>query len=73
MSKHDNNARPIFDPPLVRRAVWDSLLKLTPKNQLRNPVMFTVYVGSILTTALFVQALTGHGEAPAGFILAISV
>src|SRR5262249_46772580 len=36
------------------------------------PVMFTVFVGSILTTGLFIQALTGSGEAPAGFILGIS-
>jgi len=73
MSKDKTASRPLFDPPLVRRAVLDSLRKLTPANQIRNPVMFTVYVGSILTTALFVQALAGHGEAPAGFILAITV
>jgi len=35
--------------------------------------MFVVYLGSILTTLLFVQALLGQGEAPAGFILAISL
>ncbi len=35
--------------------------------------MFVVYVGSILTTGLFVQALVGKGEAPAGFILAVSL
>ena len=41
--------------------------------QWRNPVMFVVYVGSILTTVLWVQALGGQGEAPAGFILAIAL
>jgi K+-transporting ATPase ATPase B chain len=65
-------ARPLFDAAIVKRAAWDSLKKLSPHNQVRNPVMFTVYVGSILTTALFVQALLGRGEAPAGFILAVS-
>jgi potassium-transporting ATPase ATP-binding subunit len=40
---------------------------------MRNPVMFVVFVGSLLTTALGVQALAGHGEAPAGFILAVSL
>ena len=35
--------------------------------------MFVVYVGSILTTGLFLQALLGEGEAPAGFILWVSV
>jgi K+-transporting ATPase ATPase B chain len=66
-------ARRLFDLPIVRQAVADSFVKLTPQRQVRNPVMFVVYVGSILTTLLFVQALTGRGEAPAGFILAISV
>ncbi|WP_300163684.1 potassium-transporting ATPase subunit KdpB [Solidesulfovibrio sp.] len=73
MSKSKNEKRPLFDPPLVRRAIADSFRKLAPQNQLRNPVMFTVYAGSLLTTALFVQALAGRGEAPAPFILAIAV
>jgi K+-transporting ATPase ATPase B chain len=66
-------ARPLFDPPVVRRALVDSLRKLNPRRQVRNPVMFTVYVGSILTTGLFVQAVLGTGEAPAGFIFAVSL
>ncbi|MBI4178514.1 potassium-transporting ATPase subunit KdpB [bacterium] len=66
-------ARPLFDPAIVRQAIIDSFRKLTPKRQVRNPVMFVVYVGSILTTLLFFQALIGKGEAPAGFILAVSV
>ena len=66
-------ARPLFDLPLVRRAVLDSLRKLDPRSQVRNPVMFTVWVGSLLTTVLYVQALLGHGEAPAGFILAVAL
>jgi K+-transporting ATPase ATPase B chain len=35
--------------------------------------MFVVYVGSFLTTGLFIQALVGRGEAPAGFILAVAL
>jgi len=73
MSKEKQKTRPLFEPALVRRAIWDSFRKLAPQNQLRNPVMFTVYVGSLLTTALFVQAVVGKGEAPAGFILAITI
>jgi K+-transporting ATPase ATPase B chain len=54
--------------------MWDSAVKLNPRVQIRNPVMFVVLVGSVLTTALFFHAaFTGHGEAPAGFILAISL
>src|SRR6266508_1400763 len=66
-------ARALFDPPLVRRAIIDSFTKLDPRHQVKNPVMFVVEVGSVLTTLLFLQALVGHGEAPAGFILAISL
>src|SRR5574341_1587742 len=69
----DAKARPLFDPAIVGQAVIDSFRKLTPQREIRNPVMFVVYVGSILTTLLFVQALVGKGEAPAGFILAVSV
>ena len=50
-----------------------SFRKLNPRVQWRNPVMFVVYVGSILTTVLWVQALSGQGEAPAGFILAVAL
>ncbi|MBV8464942.1 MAG: potassium-transporting ATPase subunit KdpB [Burkholderiales bacterium] len=63
----------MFDPSLVKPAVVDSFKKLSPRLQMKNPVMFVVYVGSILTTILFLQALGGHGEAPAGFILAVSL
>jgi len=66
-------ARPLFDPAIVLQATIDSFRKLTPQRQIRNPVMFVVYVGSILTTILFLQALVGKGEASAGFILAVSV
>ncbi|NUQ64767.1 MAG: potassium-transporting ATPase subunit KdpB [Pirellulales bacterium] len=62
----------LFDPAIVRRALVDSVLKLGPRQQIRNPVMFTVYVGSLLSTSLFVQSLLGTGEASPGFILAIS-
>jgi K+-transporting ATPase ATPase B chain len=68
-----SKARPLFDPAIVWQAVIDSFRKLTPQREIRNPVMFVVYVGSILTTLLFVHALIGKGEAPAGFILAVSV
>jgi K+-transporting ATPase ATPase B chain len=66
-------SRPLFDPPIVRRAIGDSFRKLDPRHQVKNPVMLVVEVGSILTTGLFVQALLGQGEAPAGFILAVSI
>ncbi|NKI70318.1 potassium-transporting ATPase subunit KdpB [Collimonas pratensis] len=63
----------LFDSALMGPAIVASFKKLAPQTQLRNPVMFVVYVGSILTTLLYFQALIGKGEASAGFILAISV
>ncbi|WP_034294582.1 potassium-transporting ATPase subunit KdpB [Herbaspirillum sp. RV1423] len=63
----------MFDPVIVKPALIDSFKKLSPRAQWRNPVMFVVYLGSILTTLLYLQALNGHGEAPAGFILAVAV
>jgi potassium-transporting ATPase ATP-binding subunit len=72
MTEH-NATRSMFDPALVRPAIVDSFKKLTPRTQFRNPVMFCVYVGSILTTILWVAALAGQAEAPAGFILAVAL
>ena len=71
MSTH--KARSLFDPAIVLPAVINSLKKLDPRHQIKNPVMFVVFVGSILTTGLYFQALKGHGEAGAGFILAITL
>jgi potassium-transporting ATPase ATP-binding subunit len=48
----------IWDPGIVRQAVVDSLRKLDPRIQVKNPVMFIVEVGSLLTTIIFIQELT---------------
>jgi len=63
----------LFASSIVIRAAWDAFRKLDPRHQLRNPVMFVVEVGSVLTTALWIQALVGRGEASPGFILAVSL
>ncbi|MEW6385693.1 MAG: potassium-transporting ATPase subunit B, partial [Pseudomonadota bacterium] len=57
---------------LLRRAMLDSLTKLDPRQQARNPVMFVVEVGSALTTLLFLRALLGRGQEPAGFVGAVA-
>ena len=62
-----------FNRDLMRQALIDSFRRMTPRYQWRNPVMFVVYIGSILTTILWMQALFGKGEAPAGFILAVTL
>lgn len=58
---------------LLGTALVDSFRRLTPRYQWRNPVMFVVYIGAILTTILWLQAVAGKGEAPAGFILAVTL
>src|ERR1700687_2760300 len=63
----------MFDRSLMGPAVADTFRKLDPRVQWRNPVMFVVYVGAILTTVLWIQALAGRGEAPGWFILNVAV
>jgi K+-transporting ATPase ATPase B chain len=63
----------MFDRALLGPALADSCRKLDPRIQWRNPVMFVVYIGSVLTTALWIQALAGHGEAPTWFILNVAI
>src|SRR5581483_352187 len=47
----------IFDPKIIRRAIPDSFKKLDPRVQIKNPVMFVVEVGSVVTTVEFVRLL----------------
>src|SRR5438309_137864 len=58
-------ARPLFDPPIVVRAIVDSFVKLNPATLYKNPVMFVVEVGALLTTILMGRTLatgaTGFG------------
>jgi len=67
------NKLTLFDRKLVGPALLDAFRKLHPRVQLRSPVMFVVYVGSIITTLLAIQAVDGKGEASFGFILATAV
>ena len=58
---------------IYQRAVWESFKKLDPRMEVRNPVMFVVEIGSVLTTILWAQAVFGQGEAPAAFIGAVAL
>ena len=70
----DQKNKSIFaDRNMMNRALRDSVLKLSPKVQVKNPVMFMVFVSAILTLALFVLALAGIRDAHPGYILAISI
>ncbi len=63
----------LFDRDILQHAILDAFGKLTPRQQWKNPVMFVVYLGSGLTSLLWLRALAGASDEPAGFILAISV
>lgn len=65
-------ARALFDGPIVRRAAGDAVDKLDPRHMVRNPVMFVVLVGSVLTTLLLVRQIV-EGEAGTGFTLQIAL
>ncbi|HVZ43394.1 MAG TPA: potassium-transporting ATPase subunit KdpB [Ramlibacter sp.] len=72
MTRKERQLR-LFDPVLLKPAIAQAFVKLHPKVQWRNPVMFVVFIGSIVTTLLAIPALRGQGEAPAGFIVGIAV
>lgn len=64
-------SRSLFDRAILSRAVVDAFKKLDPRWQSRNPVMFVVEIGSVVTTILFIRDIvTGQGHA--GFDFAIS-
>ncbi len=63
----------LLDPALLQPAVIDAFRKLDPRVQWRNPVMFVVYVGSLLTTLLWLESLSGKGTESSAFILAVAV
>lgn len=61
------------DKKIMLRAIKDSFLKMNPRIQFKNPVMFIVYITSILSTILFVCALCGIHDNSTWFILYITV
>ncbi|MET3475970.1 potassium-transporting ATPase subunit KdpB [Variovorax atrisoli] len=75
MTANTKTSLSLFDAALVRPALWAAFAKLNPRVQWRNPVMFIVYIGSILTTVLWVHALSFPGDTgmkPA-FVLAVTI
>jgi K+-transporting ATPase ATPase B chain len=71
ISKKAVRARPLFDPPIVKRAIGDSFVKLNPRLMMKNPVMFVVEVGAAMTTLeVFKDLAMGQNI---GFTLQISI
>jgi K+-transporting ATPase ATPase B chain len=66
--------RSLFDPEIVRPAVWESFRKLVPQNVIKNPVMFVVEIGSVLTTLILLRDLIAPtaGSQPLWFTFNVS-
>jgi potassium-transporting ATPase ATP-binding subunit len=72
MPKKGARARPLFDPPIVKRALGDSFVKLNPRTMMKNPVMFVVEVGAAMTTVLAVRDIATTSSL-AGFTFQITL
>ena len=68
-----NNKKAFADKQTLLRALKDSFIKLSPKTQLENPVIFLVYISAILTTILAVASFFGIQDAPSGFTVAVAI
>src|SRR5436190_1356439 len=66
--------RSLFDPEIMRPAIWDSFRKLTPRHVIKNPVMFVVEIGSVLSTLILVRDLFAPtpGSQPLWFTFNVS-
>ncbi len=64
--------RSLWDSTIVRRALVDALVKLNPRTMMKNPVMFVVEIGSVITTVYLVRDLMAHGQ-QFGFDLQITL
>ena len=63
----------VFDLRLIAQAVGASFQKLDPRVQLRNPVMFAVYLGSILTTVLWIHSLSATAGESSWFVFGVTI
>src|SRR5213080_692820 len=66
--------RSLFDPEIMRPAIWDSFRKLTPRHVIKNPVMFVVEIGSVLTSLILLRDLIAPtaGSQPLWFTFNVS-
>ena len=62
--KKKRKDRGFADRKMILRAMKESMIKMNPRTQMKNPVMFLVYVSAILTTSLWIVSLFGIQDAP---------
>jgi len=72
-AKRGRTSASLFDPAIVRRALVDSLVKLDPRQMVRNPVMFVVEIGSVLTTYLFLRDIGSAKSADNVFVALVAL
>src|SRR5499425_3717421 len=72
ISPKQSRSRSLWNWKIVRQAVLDSFIKLNPRAMMKNPVMFVVEVGSVITTALLLKDLARHNPG-FGFYLQITL
>jgi potassium-transporting ATPase ATP-binding subunit len=72
MAAKESKSKSLWNGKIVRQALIDSLRKLNPRTMMRNPVMFVVEVGSVVTTVLLVRSL-GHHSGSLGFNLQVTL
>jgi K+-transporting ATPase ATPase B chain len=65
--QHERKTSSMFEPAIVRRAVRDAFLKLNPRTEARNPIMFVVLIGAVWTTVLFLRDLPSATAATSAF------
>ncbi|MFO0941512.1 MAG: hypothetical protein U0930_12185 [Pirellulales bacterium] len=68
-----SSTRSLMDRRILLAATFDSFRKLDPRTQLRNPVMFAVYIGSIFTTVLWLNSITQHQIESPWFIFGVTL
>ncbi|MGI5824018.1 MAG: potassium-transporting ATPase subunit KdpB [Bacillota bacterium] len=67
------NKTAFADKRMVGRAIKDAFIKLSPKTQIKNPVMLLVFISAVLTTGLWIVSLFGLKDVSAGYTFAIAV
>jgi K+-transporting ATPase ATPase B chain len=73
-ARRPRRAASLFDPAITRRAIVDAFKKLDPRIQARNPVMFVVEIGSVVTTVELIRALIDPSlRSDTGFILGVTL
>jgi K+-transporting ATPase ATPase B chain len=74
LSRRASRRYGLFAPPLLKAALTQAFVMLRPDIQWKNPVMFVVEVGTILSIAFTIAALLGYGgQAPVGYLIALDV